>query len=316
MLTKISIASLFASLTLTGAVFARNDQVLLSPADNTMSVSGDCARPEVLIILKKAGTDDIWGSSNPPCVNGHYSFVQELGEWRLTQKDLDVSVVDGGYDAYEKKKLNKEAIERQSIHISEAAAPEPAASSTDMIAAVSQMNVFSDSSEQNQGMLDALVGTMKQALTLIADTIRTSILHAVQLIAQAIRVEYGGDITVPAGDNQIAGSGRILAGATEVFVPNTQVTDSAKIIVTPVVAIDMPLGVSEKIPGAGFRVVLPRAAARDIPFDWLIIKTYGQSVTPPTVSAPPSAPDKAASSTAEEQKTEISDHKNKPESAN
>ena len=99
-------------------------------------------------------------------------------------------------------------------------------------------------------------------------------IHAKTLYATAIAVLPDGEILVPAGPSQIAGSSMIPSGSDYVDVVHEGILLTSKIFVTPLDSVSVPL-VIEKTEGVGFRVRLSQTQNRDIRFDWLVIQTYG-----------------------------------------
>ncbi len=94
------------------------------------------------------------------------------------------------------------------------------------------------------------------------------------LFAQVLTILPNGKLNVPAGSNQIAGSDTLPVGATTYFVANTNVTQGAKIFITPRASLSMPIAVTAVTPGQGFTVSLAGQAPTDIPFDWFMVGTY------------------------------------------
>ncbi len=118
-----------------------------------------------------------------------------------------------------------------------------------------------------------------------AESIRAGFIAVERLFAEKITVLPGGTITVPRGENQIAGEGLIPAGAETTFIANALITERSKIFVVPNGLASVGLAVTEKIPGQGFRVSVPGVLGASLPFDWIIVQTVGDE-PPPTVVAP------------------------------
>ena len=103
---------------------------------------------------------------------------------------------------------------------------------------------------------------------------KEGILKAVTLVADQIKINEG----------KAAGTGKILAGATEILIENPYVEETSIIIVTPNAALQQTLGVVEKkaknaeVPPS-FKVKLSHPEPQDISFDYLII---GVNKPPPT----------------------------------
>jgi hypothetical protein len=112
------------------------------------------------------------------------------------------------------------------------------------------------------------------------------------LFARNITILPDGELVVPEGENQIAGSAVISAGTSEVTILNTKVTAGSKILVTPTVLTDKPLVVTAKVPGESFTVAISGSAPVPITFDWFILSAYStgtDSTVIPGSSLPPSA---------------------------
>ncbi|MEN9649260.1 MAG: hypothetical protein RL094_227 [Candidatus Parcubacteria bacterium] len=94
------------------------------------------------------------------------------------------------------------------------------------------------------------------------------------LFVTTLAINPGGKIVLPTGENQIAGVGTIIAGQTEVFVPNTQITKDSVVSVTPTTEVEVPLFVSKKEPGVGFTIRMVRPTTTNVEFDWFFVNTY------------------------------------------
>ena len=116
--------------------------------------------------------------------------------------------------------------------------------------------------------------TGRMLVQLMIDKIVASVATIGELFTKTITILPGGNIIVPEGENQMSGSSVIGIGAGELFIPNTLVTSSSKIFVTPTSQTDIPIAVTRKEDGRGFGVGLARPATVLIPFDWLIIGSY------------------------------------------
>ena len=97
--------------------------------------------------------------------------------------------------------------------------------------------------------------------------------------ANLLTILPGGEIKVPDGANEISGSGKIAAGTNETFISNNKIVSGSKIFLTPLVPIRLPLSITEKRSGEGFRVAIAETAANDIDFDWLIISGYSENTS-------------------------------------
>jgi hypothetical protein len=115
---------------------------------------------------------------------------------------------------------------------------------------------------------DNLAIVIANNLTAITATIQ-------DLFVKTLSVLPGGSIALPSGENQIAGVGMLSAGATDTFIPNTQIEEDSVIYLSPTSDIDTPLYVYKKEAGKGFSVRTKRAMAdTNITFDCFFIKTY------------------------------------------
>ncbi len=120
----------------------------------------------------------------------------------------------------------------------------------------------------------ATVGAVQEQIVKAYDKIVAKIAVVEQLFSKRITLTPGGSLTLPAGDNQIAGHGVIKAGEFYAEIANSQVTKDSKIIVSPKITLSSPLAVSQIKDGQGFIVQLDSRADTDIPFDWIIFQTY------------------------------------------
>jgi hypothetical protein len=145
---------------------------------------------------------------------------------------------------------------------------ETSASSTNLtnlpdriIAAVGE--IADDVFTEGQRLVKLAVGRLAAQVAVVRD-----------FFAQAITLLPGASVTLPAGENQVSGSGTIPAGATSVLIYNNTVTAQSRVFITPRSAIKSPLAVTELRDGSGFVVSLAEAPTNDIAFDWLMITTY------------------------------------------
>ncbi len=95
------------------------------------------------------------------------------------------------------------------------------------------------------------------------------------LFTKNVTVLPDGEITLPSGENQISGEAVIPAGAQSILVLNNRVASTSKIYLTPRAALGQSLSVTENREKNGFVVSLKKAEDFDIPFDWMIINSYG-----------------------------------------
>ncbi len=84
--------------------------------------------------------------------------------------------------------------------------------------------------------------------------------------------QESSDSAKPVVAGTSVGSGSILTGQKEVFVPNSLVTNHSKVFLTPTTSTGgQSLIVSEKRSGEGFRVAVDKEIEKGIKFDWWII---------------------------------------------
>jgi hypothetical protein len=76
-------------------------------------------------------------------------------------------------------------------------------------------------------------------------------------------------------------------GTTTVFVNNIGVNEGSKIFITPRALVDSQLVVTEILSGVGFKVETKVAPQSIVPFDWLIINTFGGTNAPNTKNTNP-----------------------------
>jgi hypothetical protein len=104
------------------------------------------------------------------------------------------------------------------------------------------------------------------------------------LFTERLTVLPGGSITLPAGANEVSGENVLLAGMSEIFVPNARVTESSKIFLSPTSAATAPIAVTKKVSGQGFGVRIGAPQQADVSFDWLVIQTYDTGGAIPATS--------------------------------
>lgn len=278
---------------------ASGGNVVFDQSDDTLSVSGNCTQSFVLVIIKNASDGSIWGSSNPPCVNGAYSYSIVVPSSDENGQMFTVDTEDGGVSPQTAKPMASVVIP----------APAPVTAPPTIVADTSTMATSTDDISFLDATLNQFFGIIADVGddiqnfgTVVADTVKASVVAAVNIFGQQITVLPGGSITVPDGADQMSGEATLSALASEVFVPNTEITSSSKIFITPTTATAMPLTVVEKEDGVGFGVGVLQPVANAITFDWLVLQTYstgdessGQSIVPPppaeedlTVPVPPS----------------------------
>lgn len=304
---------LFASI---GVARAATNTVVFDPGAGTLSVSGSCSARYVMVIIRRTSDNAIWGSSNPECVDRSYQYKVDISDTDRTGETFTVQTFDetsaGGVapNASGTPKVNAPV---QTVVFSEASLPTTAITmDTSSLSTAPDDQTFLDSVlSQFFGIVANVNDAVQNFGTIIANTVKTSLVATINLFSKNITVLPGGSISVPRGANQLAGSDWLGAGAMDVFIPNISVTSSSQIIITPTSPTDITLSVTQKNDGTGFHVGALRPPSAPISFDWLIVQTYGAAVpaqsqqtsagTPapaPAVTAPPTPSFDASSSDA------------------
>jgi trimeric autotransporter adhesin len=166
------------------------------------------------------------------------------------------------------------------------------------IASSSWAQAFSATSSSVSGsssasaILDQFTLYIKYALQKLGVTIADGVMTVLHLFTKTITILPGGNITVPQGKDQMAGSAALLAGMKEIFVPNASVASSSKIVITPTSPTQVPLFVEMKQDGVGFTAASIQPQSADVLFDWLMVQTYdvdsgagGSNAAPTSASA-------------------------------
>jgi hypothetical protein len=103
----------------------------------------------------------------------------------------------------------------------------------------------------------------------------TALAASVQdFFAKNISILPNGSISLPSGENQIAGIGMLSIGSTDVFIQNEQIDENTTIYLSPTSELDSPLYIGKKEPGKGFHVRTKTASNVEVTFDWFFVKTY------------------------------------------
>lgn len=291
----ISFWSAFGLMGLGFVAHAAQYDVRFNTATREVSVSGDCGKSEVAVLFKNKKTGEVWGSSNPSCVNGRFSYSLRATDPRLDGPSIAVEVVDGGYRETEKKHM-KTDLAPQVVTPAPDQAPSEApvlaleTSSVPLVAADEQ-SFFESMLASMFNLADVFANGAQQFAVLVGQAIKTEVLAATRIFTHSLALIPGGSITVPDGQDQMSGRGTIAAGATDAFVPNALVASTSKIFVTPVSKTASALAVTQKLDGQGFNVSLDAPAAGDVPFDWMIVNSYAtgnpsKSQSAAQVSAP------------------------------
>ena len=120
----------------------------------------------------------------------------------------------------------------------------------------------------------AVTTKLENMTLLVANKITALVLNVKQAFIQTLAILPGGNIFLPAGQNQVAGVGLVATGTTEVFISNTQIDQNSSVFLTPTTATEVPLFVAEKRAGQGFLVRIVHPTPTSITFDWFFVKTY------------------------------------------
>jgi hypothetical protein len=120
----------------------------------------------------------------------------------------------------------------------------------------------------------AVLNKVDNLSTVITNRLTAIVASIQELFVSSFTILPGGSITVPAGENQIAGVGHLAVGTTEVFVRNDMIDENAVVYLTSTSEIDSPLYVASKVVGKGFYVRIKKSQENDVSFNWFFIKTY------------------------------------------
>ncbi|MGC9599438.1 MAG: hypothetical protein ABSE18_03575 [Minisyncoccia bacterium] len=250
------------------AARAASSNVVFDPGTGKLSVSGNCSARFVLVVIRRTSDGSIWGSSNPSCVNGSYAYAITVPAGDRMGGTFVVDAVDGG------------TVPGSAT----AAITSPSTASATVVFStpipLTDVTVTMDTSSlaaappSDDSWLDSVLQQFFGIVTSAVDAVKTSVVAAMQIFSKMFAVLPGGSIAVPKGANQMSGDGEIGAGVTDVFVPNTLLTSSSEVIVTPTSPTEVPLAVTQRSDGAGFHVGTVRSQSIPVSFSWLIISTY------------------------------------------
>jgi len=276
-ITLGSAAALTAIITIAGMANARaaTEQVLFG-SDGTLNVSGTCTGRFAIVIIRNSSDGSIWGSSNPDCVNGSYKYSIKVPDADRQGGTYKVQVSDAA--TADGSAPTSTAANEQPIVF----APAPVTTEisnvvidTSTTATTTDESFLDDTLQKFFTVVMDVGDAVQQFTTIFANTVKASLVATVNLFTKNLTLLPGGSITVPTGANEISGSDWLSAGMTDVFIPNTSVTTSSKIILTPQSLISSPIAVTNKQPGVGFHVTVATPQAQAVQFDWLIVQTYG-----------------------------------------
>lgn len=256
------------------------------PASGMLSVTGSCSGRYILIVIKNSANGSIWGSSNPPCVNGSYSYRIAVPDSARGGGAFSVNAMDNGVPGTGSNTSTQPVV----------FSPAPGMDQTLFDSSTITLDTSSlDVAPDDVSMLDSVLQNVFGIVTSAVDAVESSVVAATQMFAKMFTIIPGGSITVPQGQNQISGQGLLQAGDSEVFIANTAVTSSSEVIVTPTTPTAVPLAVTEIVDGSGFDVGVLNPQQISVSFTWLIIGTYPtdssstivpESAAPPTIVPP------------------------------
>lgn len=286
---KTKIIALFLPLTLglfaAVSVRAATDNVSFDPTSGNLVVSGSCSSKFVLVVIRRTSDNSIWGSSNPQCNNGSYTFSVPV---QPTDRTGGVFAIQVGDSASADGQLATSSAQGlQNVTFSAPAvqsAPPPGPPTptitldTSSIATVPGDQSFVDKAVSDFfGVIVDAANAAQSFTTAVFGTIQASVAAVTNLFVKSVAILPGGSLTVPRGADQVAGSNWLNAGASSVFIPATAVTSSSQVIVTPTSITDLPLIVTDKTDGVGFTVDTVTPVGQSVSFDWLIVNTYDAS---------------------------------------
>lgn len=227
-----------------------------------LSITGVCSGTYVIVLIKNSANGSIWGSSNPPCVNGAYSYSIAVPDSIRNGGTFSVSAMDNGVPAAGGGGSVAPVV----------FAPQPDLDQTAPSITLDTSSV--ENAPDDTSFLDAVLSNCFGIITSAVNAVEASVVAAVQVFGKIFTVLPGGSIVVPSGQNQISGQGTLAVGESDVFIADTAVTSSSQIIVTPTSPTEMPLSVTQVIGGDGFDVSAVSSQANSVSFTWLIINMY------------------------------------------
>lgn len=147
--------------------------------------------------------------------------------------------------------------------------------------------------EAVQELANAAFEKGAQLTKFVAGQIVAKVAIVETFFAKSFTLLPDGKLALPGGDNQVTGWSTLTAGTTSIFVSNANVTSGSRIFITPRALMASPLAVTEIQDGVGFKVEVRNPEDVDVPFDWLMVTTYGGSNAPNAggaVESPPEPP--------------------------
>jgi hypothetical protein len=148
-------------------------------------------------------------------------------------------------------------------------------------------DAFTGAAEAAQELLNDAFTKGAELTKIVAGRVIAQFAVVKNMFASVFTILPGGNINVPSGQNQISGWSELQSGTTTVFVNNIGVNEGSKIFITPRALVDSQLVVTEILSGVGFKVETKVAPQSIVPFDWLIINTFGGTNAPNTKNTNP-----------------------------
>ena len=168
------------------------------PASGMLSVTGSCSGRYILIVIKNSANGSIWGSSNPPCVNGSYSYRIAVPDSARGGGAFSVNAMDNGVPGTGSNTSTQPVI----------FSPAPGMDQTLFDSSTITLDTSSlDVAPDDVSMLDSVLQNVFGIVTSAVDAVESSVVAATQMFAKMFTIIPGGSITVPQGQNQISGQG-------------------------------------------------------------------------------------------------------------
>lgn len=236
--------------------------LIQSPGGKQISLLGNCHGDQITIELFSATSTFPFYSSNAACMEQQYSLNDDLARWL---------VPDGIYRLLvtEKDSWLADTDNEQLLTL-------PAPPSASLTLVESMLEDQPDEPPEFSAlslMIKKWLSPLLAPADLLLQYIKTVLLAAVHIFTKELVFAPNGTITVPAGQNQISGSGTIRALTKNVTITNTLVNENSKILITPISLTTQSMAVTEKA-NESFTVAVPEISDFDIRFDWVILNTY------------------------------------------
>jgi hypothetical protein len=257
-----------------GAANAATSIANFDPTAGTLSVNGSCSGRFVLVLIKNATSGAVWGSSNPLCVNGVYSYSIAVPDNMRTGGAFSVSAVDNGVSA-SAVGGGQPVIFSQAPGINQTASSSISSDTTSISLDTSSVDAAPDDVSVLDGFVQGFFGIATSAV----NAVESSVVAAMHFFVKIFTILPGGSINVPSGQNEISGQAMLPAGATSVFIANTSVATSSDILITPTSPTQAPLSVMQIQSGNGFYIGVASAQTAGVGFTWIIVNTYADSTS-------------------------------------